>query len=208
MCETHHTRCLHTEPKLAGFVTQHSCPALLSKLHDSIPPQLQKQNKTKENKNHTQSKQQTLVRYVEVKGIKQRVQDRWLMHVCSIYMQRHVPLVLFPFPYCRCRSMYHKGKSWCMASLPRGSGWPPDPSSDLFLLRTAARSSSRAQPLLRSGEGRRVSQIPKLPMARYYCQLTCACPCPSLGPGTPFQRVGPGWPCACPSSPQHHCTVF
>lgn len=31
-------------------------------------------------------------------------------------MQRHVPLVLFPFPYCRCRSMYHKGKSWCMAS--------------------------------------------------------------------------------------------
>lgn len=163
-------------------------------------------NKTKQ-KNHTQSKQQTLVRRGKnalSKGFKIGGSCMYVVYTCSGMCHWS----FFPFPYCRCRSMYHKGKSWCMASLPRGSGWPPDPSSDLFLLRTAARSSSRAQPLLRSGEGRRVSQIPKLPMARYYCQLTCACPCPSLGPGTPFQRVGPGWPCACPSSPQHHCTVF
>jgi hypothetical protein len=159
VCETHHTRCLHTEPKLAGFVTQHSCPALLSKLHDSIPPQLQKQNKTKQNKNHTQSKQQTLVRYVEVKGIKQRVQDRWLMHVCSIYMQRHVPLVLFPFPYCRCRSMYHKGKSWCMASCLVARAGLLTPHQICFYCAPQHAARSRAQPLLRSGEGRRVRYL-------------------------------------------------
>ena len=38
-------------------------------------------------------------------------------------------------------------------------------------------------------------------MARYYCQLTCARACPSKGPVL-------GRPVHCPSSPQHHCTVF